>query len=527
MTEQETTQKKGKSFTDKLWDALASVKFAIILFALIGLTSMVGTVIEQNGDPSANLRIIAKFVGMGAAPGVYGVLESLGFMDMYKSWWFNGLLALFAVNLIICSLDRFPRVWRMIRKPLTPLKESHFRSFSIKREFALKGTGDSMKALIVEALTKLGIKKVETVEEDGQWQAFGQRQVYSHLGVYFTHLSVIVILLGAVIGFFFGFKGYMNLPEGATYAVAYGRQNITNQQFQERGMLLEALSRSNGNAQEAAAAIGVTEDRFTSRLSRLGAEPLGFLIRNEDFQVSFYGQTYQAKEYSSLLTIFDEDRQVVQKRIEVNSPLKYKGFTFYQSSYGPMDNPEEFVYIFDAVPAGGQPKRLEVSLREPFQIPGSGITLTVERFIHTAQFDANGRAYPDPRDSLIMANPALQVRVEKDGKSFTKWVLGRHPQTWEIMDGHRLEYVDVWGAEFTGLQVRRDPGVWIVYLGCLIMSIGLYVAFFMSHRRVWISLSGGDKGTGKVLLAASAHKGREGLERRIDETITLITEGGK
>jgi len=509
----------------------ASVKLAIIIFALIALTSVVGTVIEQNTDPAKNINIIAKFVGYPSAQPVYSALDAMGFMDMYHAWWFNLLLAVFAANLTICSIEHFPPRWRLAREKLKPLKDEQFRSFSIKKEFLLRDSHNDARAMLTEAIQGIGCKKHESSEGAGGWQVYAQRQQYSRMGVYITHVSILFLLVGAVVGSLMGFNGYVNISEGENHPFAYARRNVDMIELQERNFLLDTLIRSNNDMEQAAAVLStpekkVTAKRLLKRLRYLGAEPLGFMVKNEDFEVSFYGQTYKAKEYSSLLVVYDQGLEVMRKRIEVNDPLKYRGYTFYQSNYGLRGNPEEFVYILDAVPAGGQPKRLEASLKEPFQIPGLGITLTIERFIHTAQFDANGRAYPDPRDSLIMANPALQVRIEKDGKSFLKWVLSRQPKTWEIMDGHRIEFVDVWGAQFTGLQVRRDPGVWIVYLGCLIMSIGLYMAFFTSHRRVWVRLRDEGRSGTKVSVAASAHKGREGFEQNIDKMITLLTEGG-
>ena len=44
---------------------------------------------------------------------------------------------------------------------------------------------------------------------------------------------------------------------------------------------------------------------------------------------------------------------------------------------------------------------------------------------------------------------------------------------------------------YTGLQVAKDPGVWVVWAGCFLMCVGLYIAFFMSHRRIWIVVSKG------------------------------------
>ncbi len=43
-------------------------------------------------------------------------------------------------------------------------------------------------------------------------------------------------------------------------------------------------------------------------------------------------------------------------------------------------------------------------------------------------------------------------------------------------------------AYYTGLQVTKDPGVWYVYAGFILMILGCWVTFFMSHRSVCIGL---------------------------------------
>ncbi|HWR58307.1 MAG TPA: cytochrome c biogenesis protein ResB, partial [Thermodesulfovibrionales bacterium] len=82
---------------------------------------------------------------------------------------------------------------------------------------------------------------------------------------------------------------------------------------------------------------------------------------------------------------------------------------------------------------------------------------------------------------------------------------------------------------YTGLQVRKDPGVGVVYFGCLAMSVGLYIAFFMSHRRIWIRLTE-EKGSTRVVIGASTNKNRQSFEKKIDKLAVFLskpTEGEK
>lgn len=87
-------ENKNKSIIDKIWDFFASITLAVVLFAFIALTSIVGTIVEQNVAPEKNLKLLAKFFGESNAPAFYKILDSLGFLDMYHSWWFIGLLLL-------------------------------------------------------------------------------------------------------------------------------------------------------------------------------------------------------------------------------------------------------------------------------------------------------------------------------------------------------------------------------------------------------------------------------------------------
>jgi cytochrome c biogenesis protein len=512
-----------KNFIDRIWDFFASVKLAIVAFAAIGLTSIVGTVIEQNAAPQTNLKILTELVGRDLAPKFYNILYAMGFMDMYRSWWFVGLLMLFTANLFICSLDRLPTIWRIVRKPQEPLKEQQLKSRPIRKEIVLKGSMESNKEKVLKTLRSLGFKKVQEAKEEDGIQYYAQKGQYGRLGVYVTHISIIVILMGAVVGTFFGFKGFLNLPEGASYSVAFARNPLTQEQAQERNFIFEAVQTTGGDLGAAAMRLGVSTDRLKGRMRAVGLEPLGFAVTNEDFDVLFYGNSDVPKEYTSHLVVTEGGREVMRKWIEVNTPLKYRGYTFYQSSYGPMNEPDQNVFVFRVATPGTRGTDIRVRKGETFSLPGSGIEASVAEFSPALTFDQSGR--PSTYTEM-MNNPAVRLSYSAEGKERAKWILKRYPDTWVLPNNQMVQLVDIWGAQYTGLQVRKDPGVWIVYLGCTFMSIGLYVAFFMSHRRIWVRLAG-RKGSTQVLIGASAHKGREGFERQIDRAASLLPEGGK
>lgn len=477
--------KKNKTIIDKIWDQLASVKLAVIIFAAISLTSIIGTILEQGAEPEKNIKLLMKLFGVGqqTAIGIYDVLDSMHFMDMYHSWWFVTLLLLFGANLIICSLDRLPRILKLVNEKIRPLPAEHIEKMSIKREMTIKGKPSGIKESALVALKSIGFKPSESIEEAGI-QLYAEKGNFTRLGVYLTHLSVLVILAGAIIGIFFGFNAFLNLPEGATSSVAY----------QDRGREV----------------------------------PLGFEIRCDNFEVDFYDTSDMPKAYRSWLTVFKDGKEVMKKSIVVNDPLKYEGITFYQSSYGMVpDNTKNGIIVLKMASRDGRPEQINSRIGESFTIPGTAIVGKITDFSPALSIDENGRSFTYGE---MMTNPAIYIEFTEAGKQkFSGWLLKRYPQTWNLPDGNRVEFLDYWGVEYTGMQVRRDPGVFFVYLGCLLMSIGLYITFFMNHKRIWITITE-DRNTAKIVIGASANKNRAAFERKVEKLTSILNtakKGGK
>ena len=112
-------EKRIRRLQIKYGISFSSIKLAVVIFALIAITSIIGTIIEQNTAPEKNIKLIGKLFGDSIAPALYNAFDFLGFMDMYHSWWFVALLMLFAANLTVCSIDRLPRIWKLVKSLLS------------------------------------------------------------------------------------------------------------------------------------------------------------------------------------------------------------------------------------------------------------------------------------------------------------------------------------------------------------------------------------------------------------------------
>jgi cytochrome c biogenesis protein len=444
---------KQKSFSDELWDFFCSLKLAIVTLILLALTSIIGTVIQQNLSPQEYMQ---KY---GMSESTYKALDALQFFDMYHSYWFLGLMGIFAVNLICCSIKRLPRIIKIVNEPTLKADDGLFRTFSNKEEIVAAGSVESVRDKVVAVLEDKFAKPVVT-DDDGKSYLFAQKGAYSRFGVYVTHASILIIFIGAMIGNVWGYKAYVNIVEGKS---------------------------------------------INSVWPRAGKEPIpiGFELRNDNFEVEFYAGGGRPKEFTSDLVVIENGQEVLKKTIEVNDPLNYKGLTFYQSSYGPAGDP---IYQF------------EVKNRET----GESKTVTGKQ---GARLPLPGGASLIPMgytDNYQNFGPAAQVSIHTGtGSSAQRGtpfiVFKNYPQFDEKRGGaYAVNLMNAQQSYYTGLQVAKDPGVWVVWIGCLLLVLGSCGAFFLSHRRLWVTIEPIDKGIG-VKLGGNAHRNQPAFALYFDE----------
>src|SRR5512136_314245 len=97
---------KEEGFFEVLLNLFRSLKLTITLLILLAILSIIGTVISQNAPRAEYIQRYGT--------DLYNVLDFFNLFDMYHSWWFSAILLLLVINLIACSLQRFPGVWNQI-----------------------------------------------------------------------------------------------------------------------------------------------------------------------------------------------------------------------------------------------------------------------------------------------------------------------------------------------------------------------------------------------------------------------------
>lgn len=241
---------------------LTSLKFGIILFLIIAAYSFIGTVIPQGMETEFYLQQYKTFGSL---------MVFLQFDHVYSSVIYIVIVFIFIINLVGCTLNIFPVQLKKTKSSYVPKQGKNNENL-----YENWMNIDSVK----EMLKKKKFNIFDT--EDG---AYAVKHRIGHIGSSVTHLGIVVIILGAVIGNMFVKDGYVSLVPGETA------------DFHE----------------------------------------YGFSLKLNDFYMDISDNGY-INQYYSELTVYKDGKEQKNEKIWVNNPLNINGMYFYQSNYGWSSN---------------------------------------------------------------------------------------------------------------------------------------------------------------------------------------------
>jgi len=464
----------NRSTAKSLMSTIGSVKTGVILLIAVGVVAAAGTVILQRPmtEPEQMERAYS--------PQVLRVLDAVGLTDVYHTWWFIALLLAVAVSIVAASIERWPNAWRFYARPYRR-PEPHFRAATKNKvEFPIIDP-DTAIAAAERALRRQGLKPQRVIENE-EVSLYAEKSRFSVFAVYIVHASLLLIFLGGIIDGVWGYKGYIRMTPG---------QELNTVDLRDkRQHTLPFTLRCDGTGQE--------------------NHPDG-----------------TPKRWWSKMVVLDSGKETLNKTIEVNDPLTYKGVRFFQSSFGRSD--EVIAMEMDAIPQTVSADKSEVA-----QIPGAEHVHFRLDTKKTAQIDADTtirllQFIPDFfvqdgqifRRSNNLVNPALEFAVVSKGQEYKVWLFPNAGQS-HNQSPFALDIRDAEFANYTGLQVAYEPGQWAVWAGCILMGLGLFVAFYMVHVRVWAQTVADGKGGLVLWVGAAANKNREMFEQRFKEVTQEI-----
>jgi cytochrome c biogenesis protein len=264
----------------KLFRTIADLRFAIFILLLISFCSILGTIIEQDQSIEIyklNYPLTSPVLGFLT----WDRILQLGLDHVYKTWWFFLLIFLFGFSLISCTfLQQFP-------------------SLKVARRCQFFRTTEQFYRLKISTiLTNFPSRKILARIQQSQYSIFQQKNIaYCYKGLIgriapiLVHFSMVLILIGTIVGSLFGFKAQEIVPKTEQFHI----QNIL----------------SNGP---------LTQIPETS-------------VRINDFWINYSKSKTISQFYSDLSVLDSEGSEINRKTISVNYPLIYRGLYYYQTDW--------------------------------------------------------------------------------------------------------------------------------------------------------------------------------------------------
>lgn len=489
------TSGKSVSIIDRFLDLLSSVPFGIVLLILLIVACMIGMLIQQ--------QELETFPGYYTelTPAEKTVYGRLGFFDIYHVWYFNLLLLLLSLNIILASIDHFPAAWSFITKK--KLKASPM--FAMAQKFREKAElpGVDRKRLTeraVAAARAMGFKARVTEEED-RTTIFAERGVWNRLGAYLVHIGLLTIFFG----------GFMT-SRGFT-----GTTPITPDQSIDR-MFKQVFNIDKETGQHS---IGTQDLQLPFTLE-------GVDIQQKPIKKEGGVDASNSLDWLTRIRINDpETGKQTDALIHMNHPYDYRGYRFFQASLSPNNTARE-IKLRVTPSTGGTSQEVTIKRNGEAKL-ADGTRLKYAQFLPAAQFTQDGKIELGANE---YANPAAFIQyIKPDGNQDSVWAfneaflgqvsnapflkqkfLDPHPYLFVLTDFEKVSQAHY-------LSVQYDPGAKIVYVGFTILCFMLIAVFFFSHQRLWIVIE-----DGKVHAGGDANRNRLGFEDRAKRILALIRE---
>jgi cytochrome c biogenesis protein len=251
----------------------ANVLFAVSLFAIWGVLTLIGVIVDQGKD--------ASFYWQNYTPQLARLVLRLDLDNIYHSTAYVGIIGLILVSLGVCTFKR------VIPARLPPLRAVKIDKIPLNASVAVRGDEHDVRARISAFFAARGweIRKREIAGDE--W-VFADKHNWARRGVLVAHIGFVIIAAGTSIYWARGFSG--------TTAVISG-QTITIPETKAR----------------------ITLDKFGYRIDPVTTKS---------------GIVYQPIDYVSDVTYTGNDGVPHKAILRVNHPLTIDGTDYYQASYG-------------------------------------------------------------------------------------------------------------------------------------------------------------------------------------------------
>ena len=389
----------------KLFRLVADLRFSIFILLLISFFSILGTVIEQD----QSLEVYKTNYPLTNPS--FGILTwdriiQFGLDHVYKTWWFFTLIFFFGLSLVSCTfLQQLP-------------------SLKIARRCQFfRTTNQFYRLKIFTTLNNFSFNQILSRIKKNQYSIFQQKNIiYCYKGLIgriapiIVHFSMILILLGTIIGSLFGFKAQEIVPKTETFHI----QNIlTNGQL----TLVPKTS-----------------------------------ARINDFWITYTKNKTISQFYSDISVLDNHGNETNRKTISVNYPLISNSVYYYQTDWNLIglrfQNLKNEIIEYPLINVFNNQSKVWLTWISNNSSLNEGIITIIDNLEgYSSIYNQNGQFFGN-----IELNETINFQSP-------------------------LSLLEIISS--TGLQIKTDPGIPIIYLGFFFLMVSTLISY-STYSQIWI-----------------------------------------
>ena len=389
----------------KVFRFLADLRFAIFILLLISFCSIIGTIIEQDQSIETyklNYPLTNQLFGFLS----WDRILQFGLDHVYKTWWFFSLILVFGLSLTICTfLQQFPSL-KIARR---------CQFFRTKKPFnRLKISTILTKYTFNNLLSRLKIKKYSLFQQKNILYCY--KGLIGRIAPIIVHFSMILILVGTLVGSLCGFKAQEIVPKTEMFHI----QNIFN-----NGQLTVVPTLS---------------------------------ARINDFWITYTKNKTVAQFYSDISILNNDGNELTRQTSFVNTPLIYKKNYYYQTDWSLVglrfQNLNQKIIEYPLINVLNTKNKIWLTWVSNNQNIEKGIIAIIDNLQGYCSI------YND--QGLFLGNLELNEILPID---------------------QQITLVEILSS--TGLQIKSDPGIPIIYTGFFFLMISTLISY-ITYSQIWI-----------------------------------------
>lgn len=378
--------------------------------------------------------------------------------SVFISWWYISLLLLMVISLVVCTSKRFSYLFKNKASSKANLKK--------KTSIKISVTPDDQLLLQIKEILK--IKKFKIKEFNNALIA--EKHSINRWGAFIIHLGIIVMALGIISRMIPGWymQEYVWLAENEEFTIPQTNYSLKNNQFHV--------------------------EHYEDGSPKLYQTDLQLLNLNTDEVI---------KEYL----------------VQVNKALKFKKFSILQSDFQKIIS-EFNIKIIDK----NTGKTLGNITLDPLNL-NKKIPLVKPYELIINDYFPNLTLNMDNQPiskSLFPQNPAIVFQIKNNqtnSLSTKQWFILRNftdPSLGQETN-FKVELYSFKDDFVSGLIIHKDLGKPFVFSGLFITVLGLFIALYFQHKKLWITYT-----INEIIIEARTNRNIEGLHFDIQSIIENI-----